>query len=111
MKMVVAIIQPFMFDRVVRALRSKIHIHGMTCWEVKGFGSDVSQAHKELNMADFFSPKMRMEIVVEEAMVQPVMDTIYTLCHTGQTGDGKVFVWAVDDALRIDNGQTGAAAI
>ncbi|MGA7952349.1 MAG: P-II family nitrogen regulator [Gloeobacterales cyanobacterium] len=111
MKMVVAVIQPFMFDRVVRALRGKVHIRGMTCWEVKGFGIEVSKGHKELNMADFFSPKMRMEFVVDEEMVQPVMDTIYSLCHTGQTGDGKVFVWAVDDALRIDNGETGAAAI
>ncbi|WP_218080521.1 P-II family nitrogen regulator [Anthocerotibacter panamensis] len=109
MKMIVAVIQPFMLDRVVRALRGKVH--GLTCWEVRGFGTEVSQARSELNVGDYFSQKVRLEIVVDDARVQPVMDAIQTLAHTGHSGDGKVFILPVEDALRISTGQTGIMAI
>ncbi len=109
MKMIVAIIQPFMLDRIVRALRGKIH--GLTCWEVQGFGSEATQASANVGVADFFSKKVRLEIVLEEAAVPAVMYTIQKLAHTGHSGDGKVFVLPVEEALRISTGQTGSLAI
>ncbi|AGY60087.1 P-II family nitrogen regulator [Gloeobacter kilaueensis] len=109
MKMIVAIIQPFMLDRVLRGLRGKVH--GLTCWDVRGFGIEATQAHFVQDAADYLSHKVRIEIVVEETAVETIVSTIQRLAHTGQSGDGKIFVLAVEEALRIRTGQVGAAAI
>ena len=112
MKKIEAIIKPFKLDEVKAALL-KVGIEGMTTFEVKGFGRQ--KGHTELYRgAEYtvdFLPKMKVEILVDDAKVLAVTQAIATAAHTGKIGDGKIFVLPVDEALRIRTGERGPDAL
>ena len=112
MKLVTAIIKPFKLDEVREAL-SEIDIMGLTATEVKGFGRQ--KGHTELYRgAEYvvdFLPKIRLDLVVADKMVEKVVETILKTAHTGKIGDGKIFVMDVEEAIRIRTGEKGDAAI
>lgn len=112
MKKIEAIIKPFKLDEVKDAL-NEIGIQGMTVTEVKGFGRQ--KGHVELYRgAEYdiaFIPKVKLEIVVSDAMVGKVMATIQDRTKTGKIGDGKIFVSALEQIVRIRTGETGESAI
>src|SRR3954469_2790508 len=112
MKKIEAIIKPFKLDDVKEAL-SKEGIQGMTMTEVKGFGRQ--RGHTELYRgAEYvvdFMPKVKLEILVADEQAAAVADTILTAARTGRIGDGKIFILAVDDAIRIRTGERGIEAI
>jgi len=112
MKKIEAIIKPFKLDEVKEAL-NEIGIKGITVSEVKGFGRQ--KGHTELYrgteyVVDFL-PKIKLEIVVKEEFVAKVVETIVTTARTGRIGDGKVFVLAVEEVVRIRTGEKGEEAI
>jgi nitrogen regulatory protein P-II 1 len=112
MKMVVAMIKPHKLDDVKQAL-SEVGIQGMSISEIKGFGRTGGRTEVFRGSAyqvDFV-PKIKVEIVVTEAQVHPVLDAIERSAKTGKIGDGKVFVLGVDEALRIRTGERGETAI
>jgi len=112
MKKVEAIIKPFKLDEVKEAL-GEIGVQGMTVSEVKGFGRQ--KGHTELYRgAEYvvdFLPKIKMEIIVKDDLVQRVIDTIQNAAKTGRIGDGKIFVTTVDEVLRIRTGEKGDEAL
>ena len=112
MKKVEAIFKPFKLDEVREAL-SEIGISGLTVTEVKGFGRQ--KGHTELYRgAEYvvdFLPKIKIEIVVNEEQVDPAIDAIIKAARTGKIGDGKIFVMAVEQVVRIRTGETNEAAI
>lgn len=112
MKKVEAIIKPFKLDEVKEAL-NEIGIQGITVSEVKGFGRQ--KGHTELYRgAEYvvdFLPKVKIEIVVKEDMVQKVVETITNTAKTGRIGDGKIFILPIDEAVRIRTGEKGEEAI
>jgi nitrogen regulatory protein P-II 1 len=112
MKKIEAIIKPFKLDEVKDALNA-IGIQGMTVTEVKGFGRQ--KGHVELYRgAEYdiaFIPKIKLEIVVNEGMVEKVATTIQEKAKTGKIGDGKIFVSSIDDIIRIRTGEKGETAI
>ncbi len=112
MKKIEAVIKPFKLDEVKEAL-NEIGIKGITVSEVKGFGRQ--KGHTELYrgteyVVDFL-PKIKMEIVVREEMAAKVVETIVETAKTGRIGDGKVFVYPVEDVVRIRTGEKGPDAI
>lgn len=112
MKKVEAIVKPFKLEDVKEALAG-IGIQGMTITEVKGFGRQ--KGHKELYRgAEYvveFLPKMKIEIVVPDDIVQQTVKAIVDAASTGRIGDGKIFIHPVDDAIRIRTGESGDVAI
>ena len=112
MKKVEAIIKPFKLDEVKDAL-SQIGIKGNTVTEVKGFGRQ--KGHTELYRgAEYvvdFLPKIKIEVVVSDDMVEKVIQTIVNTVRTGRIGDGKIFVTNVEDVVRIRTGERGEDAI
>lgn len=112
MKLITALIKPFKFDDVRMAL-ADVGIQGMTVTEVRGFGRQ--QGHTELyrgaEYAVDYLPKIRLEIAVEAALCDRVIETIQKSARTGRIGDGKIFVSTLDDVLRIRTGETGATAV
>ena len=112
MKKVEAIIKPFKLDEVKEALH-EIGIQGITVIEAKGFGRQ--KGHTELYRgAEYvvdFLPKVKVEIVMEDAVVSRAVEAIQSAAHTGRIGDGKIFVSTVDDIIRIRTGETGTDAI
>ena len=112
MKLIVAIIKPFKLDEVREAL-SEIGIQGMTVTEVKGFGRQ--KGHTELYRgAEYvvdFLPKVKVEIVLEDDLVDRAIEAIMEAARTGRIGDGKIFVSTVDEAIRIRTGERGGSAI
>jgi nitrogen regulatory protein P-II 1 len=112
MKKIEAIVKPFKLDDVKEALH-EIGIVGLTVTEAKGFGRQ--KGHTELYRgAEYvvdFLPKVKIEIVVEDGLLERALDVIRQSAHTGRIGDGKIFVSAVDEAIRIRTGETGADAI
>jgi nitrogen regulatory protein P-II 1 len=112
MKKIEAIIKPFKLDEVKDALNI-IGIQGMTVTEVKGFGRQ--KGHVELYRgAEYdiaFIPKVKLEIVVPDNMVQKVVSTIQESAKTGKIGDGKIFVSTLEEVVRIRTGETGESAI
>jgi len=111
MKKIEAIIKPFKLDEVREAL-AKAGITGLTVTEVKGFGRQ--KGHSELYRgAEYqveFLPKVKLEILVEDAQASPIVEALATAARTGRIGDGKIFIVPIDDALRIRTGERGAAA-
>ena len=111
MKKIEAIIKPFKLDEVREAL-SELGIMGLTATEVKGFGRQ--KGHTELYRgAEYvvdFLPKVKLDVVVTDDMVDKVIDSITKTAHTGKIGDGKIFVMNVDDAVRIRTGEKGDTA-
>jgi len=112
MKKIEAIIKPFKLDEVKDAL-NEIGIQGMTVTEVKGFGRQ--KGHVELYRgAEYdisFIPKIKIEAVVSEAMLDKAVATILEKARTGKIGDGKIFVSKLEEIIRIRTGETGESAI
>lgn len=112
MRKVEAIVKPFKLDEVKEAL-NEIGIQGITVSEVKGFGRQ--KGHTELYRgAEYvvdFIPKIKMEIIVSDEMVEQVVNTIADAAKTGRIGDGKIFVTSIDDVLRIRTGERGEDAL
>jgi nitrogen regulatory protein P-II 2 len=112
MKLVTAIIKPFKLDDVREALH-EIGVQGLTATEVKGFGRQ--KGHTELYRgAEYvvdFLPKVKLEVAVGDDMVDPVIDAITKAAQTGKIGDGKIFVYPLEQAIRIRTGETGADAL
>ena len=112
MKKIEAIIKPFKLYEVREAL-SEIGIMGMTATEVKGFGRQ--KGHTELYRgAEYivdFLPKIKLDIVVSDKMVDKVIETITKTAQTGKIGDGKIFIMNVEEAIRIRTGEKGDTAV
>ena len=112
MKKIEAIFKPFKLDEVREAL-SEIGVSGLTVTEVKGFGRQ--KGHTELYRgAEYvvdFLPKVKIEVVIAENMLEGAVDAIVTAARTGKIGDGKIFVTSVDQVIRIRTGETDEAAI
>ena len=112
MKKIEAIIKPFKLDDVKDRLR-EIGISGLTVYEVKGFGrtGGKTEVYRGSAYVVDFVPKARIEVVVKDAMVQDVVQAIIAAAKTGKIGDGKIFISAVDDAVRIRTSERGEDAI
>jgi nitrogen regulatory protein P-II 1 len=112
MKKVEAIIKPFKLDEVKEAL-TEVGVQGMTVTEVKGFGrtGGKKEVYRGSAYVVDFVPKVRIEIVVTEGMVQQVVDAIEKSAKTGRIGDGKIFISSIDEAVRIRTGERGEDAI
>ena len=112
MKMVSAIIKPFKLDDVREAL-SDVGVAGITVTEVKGFGRQ--KGHTELYRgAEYvvdFLPKIKIEIAVDDAIVDQVVEAIINAAKTGKIGDGKIFVLSLDQVVRVRTGETGSDAL
>ncbi len=112
MKLVMAIIKPFRLDEVRQAL-STLGAAGMTITEVKGYGRQKghTEIYRGAEYAVSFVPKIRLEVAVANDQVERTVDAIAAAARTGQIGDGKIFVTALDHAVRIRTGETDADAI
>jgi nitrogen regulatory protein P-II 1 len=112
MKQVTAIIKPFKLDEVREGL-AEVGVTGMTVTEVKGFGRQ--KGHTELYRgAEYvvdFLPKVKIELVIDEANLEAAMDAIIKAARTGKIGDGKIFVQDVEQVIRIRTGETGPEAV
>jgi nitrogen regulatory protein P-II 2 len=112
MKMVTAIIKPFKLDEVREAL-TVIGVLGITVTEVKGFGRQ--KGHTELYRgAEYvvdFLPKVKLEVAIKNDMLELVLEAIEKSAHTGNIGDGKLFVHNIEQVIRIRTGETGAEAL
>ena len=112
MKKVEAIIKPYKLDEVKTAL-TQVGVQGLTVTEVRGFGRQ--KGHKEQYRGAEYTvdlvPKVKVEVVVADGAVQAAVDAICRAAKTGEIGDGKVFVYALESALRIRTGEKGDAAI
>ena len=112
MKMITAIIKPFKLDEVREAL-SDIGVQGITVTEVKGFGRQ--KGHTELyrgaeDVVDFL-PKVKVEAAVDDALLERAIEAIEGAARTGKIGDGKIFVAALEQVVRIRTGETGVQAL
>ena len=112
MKKIEAIIKPFKLDEVKEALQ-EVGVQGITVIEAKGFGRQ--KGHTELYRgAEYivdFLPKVKLEVVVPDALLAKAIEAISTAAQTGRIGDGKIFVSSIEQAIRIRTGETGADAI
>ena len=112
MKLVTAIIKPFKLDEVREAL-SAVGVAGITVTEVKGFGRQ--KGHTELYRgAEYvvdFLPKVKVEAAIKEELLEQVVETIEKGASTGKIGDGKIFVFALEEVIRIRTGETGVDAL
>jgi len=112
MKKIEAVIKPFKLDEVKEALH-EVGIKGITVTEAKGFGRQ--KGHTELYRgAEYvvdFLPKVKVEVVIEESLVERAVEAIQQAAHTGRIGDGKIFVSAIEEAIRIRTGERGADAV
>lgn len=112
MKQIVAIIKPFKLDEVREAL-ADVGVHGLTVTEVKGFGRQ--KGHTELYRgAEYvvdFLPKLKIESVVSDEILEQAIEAIRQAAYTGKIGDGKIFIFDVEQVIRIRTGETGEGAI
>ena len=112
MKKIEAIVKPFKLDEVREAL-SELGVTGLTVTEVKGFGRQ--KGHTELYRgAEYvvdFLPKVKVEVVVADGLVERAIESIVRAARTGKIGDGKIFVTSVEQVIRIRTGETDAAAL
>lgn len=112
MKLITAVVKPFKLDDVRTAL-SEVGVQGMTVTEVKGFGRQ--KGHTELYRgAEYvvdFLPKVKLELAVDDAMVEQAVEAITKAAQTGKIGDGKIFITPLEEIIRIRTGETGPDAI
>ena len=112
MKLICTIIKPFKLDEV-RAALSAVGVQGITVTEVKGFGRQ--KGHTELYRgAEYvvdFLPKIKIEAAVSDDLLEPAIEAIAKSAHTGKIGDGKIFVYALEQVIRIRTGETGSGAL
>ena len=112
MKLIMAVIKPFKLDDVRDALTS-IGIDGLTATEVKGFGRQKghTEIYRGAEYAISFLPKIKIELAVKDDLVEQAVETIMTTAKTGQIGDGKIFVYDLNNVVRIRTGETDADAL
>jgi len=112
MKIVMAVIKPFKLDEVREALTA-IGIQGLTVTEVKGYGRQKghTEIYRGTEYAVSFLPKLKIEVAVAADMAQKAVDAIASAAKTGQIGDGKIFVFAIEQAVRIRTAETDADAL
>jgi nitrogen regulatory protein P-II 2 len=112
MKIVMAIIKPFKLEEVRDALTG-IGVHGLTVTEVKGYGRQKghTEIYRGAEYAVNFLPKIKVEVAVSSDQVTKVVEAITGAAKTGQIGDGKIFVYPIDHAVRIRTGETDADAL
>ncbi len=112
MKKIEAIIKPFKLDEVKNTL-TKIGVQGMTVTEVKGFGRQKghTESYRGTEYAIDFLPKSKIEIIIPDELVTPVIETIERAAKTGKIGDGKIFLSPVEEIIRIRTGERGRDAI
>ncbi|MGD8175205.1 P-II family nitrogen regulator [Marinimicrobium sp. ARAG 43.8] len=112
MKLITAVVKPFKLDDVRTAL-SEVGVQGMTVTEVKGFGRQ--KGHTELYRgAEYvvdFLPKVKVELAVDDALVEQAVEAITKAAQTGKIGDGKIFITPLEEIIRIRTGETGPDAI
>ncbi|HIE30390.1 TPA: P-II family nitrogen regulator [Candidatus Poribacteria bacterium] len=112
MKKIECIIRPFKLDEVREALM-EVGVQGMTVSEVRGFGRQ--RGHKEIYRGSEYTiefvPKLKLEIVVNEDIVEEVIETVLKVASTGKIGDGKIFITPVEEVIRIRTGERGVTAI
>ena len=112
MKKIEAVIQPFKLDEVKDAL-IKIGVEGITVSEVRGHGRQ--KGHTEVYRGSEYKvdllPKVKLEMVIRDALLEPVIETLSASARTGKIGDGKIFIASLEDAIRIRNGDRGEAAL
>ncbi len=112
MKLIIAIIKPFKLEEVKEAL-AEVGIEGMTVTEVKGFGRQ--KGHTEIYRGSEYTvdflPKVKLEIVINDDLAAKTVETIVKAAKTGKIGDGKVFVLALEEAVRIRTDERGDAAV
>ena len=112
MKLIIATIKPFKLEEVREAL-TDAGVRGLMVTEIKGFGaqSGHTEIYRGAEYSISFLPKTKIEIVVEDDLVARAIDAVSGAAKTGQIGDGKIFVFGIDDAVRIRTGETGSDAI
>jgi nitrogen regulatory protein P-II 1 len=112
MKKIEAVVKPFKLDEVKNAL-TKIGVQGMTVTEVKGFGRQKghTEVYRGAEYTIDFVPKAKIELIVTDELVHQVLDTIERAAKTGKIGDGKIFVFPVEEVIRIRTGERGRDAI
>jgi nitrogen regulatory protein P-II 2 len=112
MKLVTAIIKPFKLDDVRNAL-TEMGVNGLTVTEVKGYGRQKghTEIYRGAEYAVSFLPKLKIEVAVAAGLADRVVEAISQAARTGQIGDGKIFVYGLDQALRIRTGETGSDAL
>ena len=112
MKIVMAVIKPFKLDEVRDALTA-VGVHGLTVTEVKGYGRQKghTEIYRGTEYAVNFLPKVKIEVAVDTGQVEKVVEAISSAAKTGQIGDGKIFVFSLEHAVRIRTGETDAAAL
>jgi len=111
MKIITAMLQPFMLSKVVSALEAIDGFPGMTLTDVRGFGGRRSAREEQSMHLDDFHQKSRIEIVAPDDLTERIVRAITHTAHTGNDGDGKIFVWSVEHAVRIQTGETDDAAL
>jgi nitrogen regulatory protein P-II 1 len=112
MKKIEAIVKPFKLDEVKNAL-TRIGVQGMTVTEVRGFGRQKghTEVYRGAEYKIDFLPKSKIELIVTDELVNPVIETIERVAKTGKIGDGKIFLSPVDEVIRIRTGERGKDAI
>ena len=112
MKMIVAVIQPFKLDAVRSAL-GELGVQGLTVSEVKGYGRQKGQVeiYRGAEYKIHYVPKLKLETVVSDSMADLAVDAIREAANQNKIGDGKIFVWDIDDVLRIRTGESGDEAL
>ncbi len=112
MKKIEAIIQPFKLEPVKEALH-KLSVQGMTVTEVKGFGRQkgLREVYRGMEYRVDFLPKVKIEVAAPDDKVQAIIDTIIDKARTGRIGDGKIFVFPLEEVIRIRTGETGDQAL
>ena len=112
MKLIIAVVKPFKLDEVREALVAA-GVEGLTVSEVKGYGRQKGQTeiYRGAEYQVNFVPKVKLEVVVDDALAASAVDAIQKAAGTGKIGDGKIFVIDVESALRIRTGETGSAAL
>ena len=116
MKLITAMVQPFMLSKVTAALEEIEGFPGMTVTDVRGFGREKGShakgaPHRIIDDFVEYIKKARIEIVARDEMADGIVDTIARTAHTGNPGDGKVFVWSIERAVRIQTGETDENAL
>ena len=112
MKMILAVIKPFKLDDVREALVG-LGVQGLTVTEVKGYGRQKghTEIYRGTEYAVSFLPKLQIDVVVTDELADEVINTIASAARTGQIGDGKIFVYGIDQAVRIRTGEADAEAL
>ena len=112
MKLITGVIKPFKLDDVREALTA-IGVQGMTVSEVNGFGRQKGQTeiYRGAEYATQFVPKLKIEVAVNDDLTESIVEAIQSASRTGKIGDGKIFIWDVDKAVRIRTGETDADAL